>query len=177
MASGKAISGNPYRNNGATVSRGGAITTGSPVTNAPDSTVQGYQKGNGSVVIAKASQGTGKAVSANAFSRNMVSGQYIMMRYGYLAGSATNFMNSGAGDFGRRAIHSLTTRETYHITSWNYVTGAATKGVNTTDDFGADHAAAPTRAVPGEFQYTDHGMAKSGSLAVPTLADYEKKND
>lgn len=175
MAIGKAISGNPYRDNGATVSRGGNITTGSPVTNAPDTTVQGYQKGNGSVVIAKASQGTGKAVSANAFARSMVSGQYVMMRYGFIAGSQSNFLTSGAADFGRRSIHWQKHRESYHITSWNYVTGAATKGANTTDDFGADHAATPTRAVPGEFQYTDHGMAKSGSLAIPLSADYEAK--
>lgn len=177
MAQSAAISGNPTRNNGATVARGGAITTGSPVTNAPDNVVQGYQKGNGSVVISKASQGTGKAVSANAFARSMVSGQYVMMRYGYIAGNATNFLNSGAGDFGRRSIHYQTFRTSYHITSWNYVTGAATKGANTTDDFGADNAATPTRAIPGEFQYSDHGLAKSGALAVPVMADYEAKKD
>jgi hypothetical protein len=103
--------------------------------------------------------------------------QYMMYGQGYIAGTASIFMNSGAADFGRRSIHSKTNRRTVHITSWNYETGAATKGADTDDSFGADHAATPTRAIPGEFQYTDHGMAKTGTLAVPTQADYPAKTN
>lgn len=53
----------------------------------------------------------------------------------------------------RVAIHDLSETERIHITSINYVTGIATDGGNAGDNvaFNADHAATPTRAVPGEF--------------------------
>jgi hypothetical protein len=179
MAQTTAKSGQPVRNNGAVVPRGGAIVTGGPVTSAPDTLTQGYTSRGvgGTTVLSKtgANIGTQKAVTANAFARQMVAGQYVMMRYGYIAGSATNFLNSGAADFGRRSIHGKTNRRSYHITSWNYVTGAATKGADTNDDMGSDHAAIPTRAIPGELTYTDHGMAATGALAVPLNDDYDAK--
>ena len=181
MAQTVAKSGQPIRNNGAVVPRGGAITTGSPVTSAPDTLTQGYQsKGvGGTTPLSKtgANIGTQKAVSAGTFARNMFAGQFVMTRYGFVGGSASTFLNSGAADFGRRAIHVKENRRSYHITSWNYVTGAATKAGDTNDDFLTDHAARPTRAIPGEFVYTDHGMAKSGSLAVPLQDDYDAKTN
>lgn len=179
MAETVAKSGLPIRNNGAVVPRGGAITTGSPVTSAPDNLTQGYTSRGvgGTTVLSKtgANIGTQKAVSAGTFQRNMFAGQYVMYRYGFVGGSASTFLNSGAADFGRRAIHVKTNRRSYHITSWNYVTGAATKGADTDDNLGDDHAATPTRAIPGEFVYTDHGQAKTGSLAIPLQANYEAK--
>jgi hypothetical protein len=169
----------PIRNNGATVPRGGAIVSGGPVTSAPDNLTQGYtSKGvGGTSVISQTGSniGTQKAVTANAFARTMVAGQFVMMRYGYIAGSATNFLNSGAADFGRRAINYKENRRSYHITSWDYETGVATKGAPTNDDFGQDHAARPTRAIPGEFTFTDRGIATSGALAVPLNDDYDAK--
>lgn len=179
MAQVKAISSNAIKNNGATVPRGGAIVSGGPVTSAPDNLTQGYtSKGvGGTQVISQtgANIGTQKAVTANAFARTMVAGQYVMMRYGYIAGSATNFLNSGAADFGRRSIHYKENRRTYHITSWDYETGVATKGASTNDTFNDDHAARPTRAIPGELTITDHGLATTGSLAVPLNTDYPAK--
>lgn len=179
MAQTTAKASQPVRNNGATVPRGGAIATGGPVTSAPDNLTQGYtSKGvGGTGVLSKTGSniGTQKAVSANAFARNMVAGQFVMMRYGYIAGSATNFLNSGAADFGRRSIHYKENRRSYHITSWNYETGAATKGADTNDTFGNDDAARPTRAIPGELTFTDRGIAKSGSLAIPLSTDYPAK--
>lgn len=179
MAQVKAITGNPIKNNGATVPRGGAIVTGGPVTSAPDNLTQGYtSKGvGGTSVLSKTGSniGTQKAVTANAFARQMVAGQYVMMRYGYIAGSSTNFLNSGAADFGRRSINYKENRRSYHITSWNYETGAATKSGDTNDDFGRDDAARPTRAIPGELTFTEHGMAATGALAVPLNTDYPAK--
>lgn len=179
MATTVAKSGQPVRNNGAVVPRGGNIATNSPVTSAPDNLTQGYNSRGvgGTTPLSKTGSniGTMKAVSSGTFARNMVSGQYVMMRYGTIGGSTTNFLNSGAGDFGRRSILSKTNRRSYHITSWNYVTGVATKSGDTNDSFGADNAADPTRAIPGELVYTDHGMAKSGSLAIPLYDDYEAK--
>lgn len=179
MAQTTAKANQPVKNNGAVVPRGGAIATGGPVTSAPDNLTQGYtSKGvGGTDVLSKTGSniGTQKAVTANAFARQMVPGQYVMMRYGYIAGSATNFLNSGAADFGRRSIHYKENRRSYHITSWNYTTGAATKSGDTNDNFGTDDAARPTRAIPGELTLTDHGLAKSGSLAVPLNTDYPAK--
>jgi len=54
-----------------------------------------------------------------------------------------------------------------HISSWNYLTGAATtSGVNYS--FGRDDAATPTRAVPGELIYGETG-------GVPTSGEYSAK--
>lgn len=179
MATTTAISGQPVRNNGAVVPRGGAIVSGGPVTSAPDTLTQGYTSRGvgGTTVLSKtgANIGTQKAVTANAFARTMTAGHFVMMRYGFIAGAASGFLNSGAADFGRRSINFKTNRRSYHITSWNYETGAATKDADTNDDFLADHAATPTRAIPGELTYTDHGMAKSGALAIPLNDDYDAK--
>lgn len=179
MAQVKAKTSQPIRNNGATVPGGGAIVTGGPVSSAPDNLTQGYtSKGvGGTSVISQTGSniGTQKAVTGAAFARQMVAGQYVMMRYGFIAGSSNTFLNSGAADFGRRAINYKENRRTYHITSWNYLTGAATKGAPTNDDFGQDHAARPTRAIPGELTFTDRGIATSGSLAVPLNDDYDAK--
>ena len=179
MAQTTARAGRPVKNNGAVVPRGGDIASNGPVTSAPDTLTQGYtSKGvGGTSVISQTGSniGTQKAVSANAFARTMVAGQFVMMRYGFIAGSSTNFLNSGAADFGRRAIHYKENRRSYHITSWDYETGVATKGAPTNDDFGRDDAARPTRAIPGEFTFTDRGIATSGSLAVPLNTDYPAK--
>lgn len=180
-----AKSGQPVRNNGGVVPRGGAITTGSPITSAPDNLTMGYTSRGvgGTTVLSKtgANIGTQSAISGNSFARTMASGQFVMMRYGFVAGSASTFLNSGAADFGRRSIHGKTNRRSYHITSWaiNNPGGTltTTKGSDTNDSFNNDDAATPTRAIPGEFTYTEHGMAKTGSLAVPTNADYPAKTE
>lgn len=53
------------------------------------------------------------------------------------------------------------------ISAWNYLTGAATtSAVNYS--FGADDAATPTRAVPGELIYGETG-------AIPTSGEYAAK--
>jgi hypothetical protein len=179
MAETKAKSTQPIRNNGGVVPRGGAITAGSPITSAPDNLTQGYTSlgvgGTKPISSASANIGTQKAVSAGTFARNMVTSQYVMMRYGFVGGAASTFLNSGAADYGRRSINFKTNRRSYHITSWNYVTGAATKSGDTNDSFNDDHAATPTRAIPGELTYTDHGLARTGSLAVPLRDDYKAK--
>ena len=175
MAIHNAVSGQPVKDNGATIPRGGNIDSSSTVTNAPDNVTQGAGSNGGTQPVASATLGTQAAVSGQAFARQDVAGQFVMRTYGFIHGAASNMLNSGASDFGRRAIHSKTNRRSYHITSWDYATGAATKGADTNDDFNDDHAATPTRAIPGEFTYTDRGIAKSGALAVPLNADYEAK--
>lgn len=57
---------------------------------------------------------------------------------------------------------------TIHITDWSYKTGAATVSGLTTDDFGNDNSARPTRSVPGELVVMETG-------AIPTQKDYAEK--
>lgn len=79
-----------------------------------------------------------------------------------------------SSDVLRNSIHKRETYRTLHASSWNWVTGvAATKtltldwaGVVATDS--TDHAARPTRAVPGELTYLETGK-------TPTNADYPAK--
>lgn len=175
-----ARSGRPYRNNGATIPRAGAIESNSPITNAPDNVTQGYaSRGVGGTTIVDTGA-TEKAVSSGTFARNMVAGQFVMMRYGFIGGSSTNFLNSGAADFGRRSIHykeGIRTRKVV-TAGWNYVTGQPlTTPSMSNDSFGQDDAARPTRAIPGEFVFTDRGLAKSGALAVPLVTDYPAKTN
>jgi len=68
-----------------------------------------------------------------------------------VASSLLTFPGSETGE--RVAIHDLSETERIHITSIAYATGIATDGANAGDNvaFNADHAATPTRAVPGEF--------------------------
>jgi len=180
MATTVAKSGLAIHNNGAIVPRGGAITAGSPVTSAPDNLTQGFTGklgGTSPISSTSANMGAIKAVSSGIFARPMASSQYVMFRYGTVGGVASTFLNSGAADFGKHSIHVKTNRRSYHITSWNYVTGAATKSSDTNDDFHTDDAATPTRAIPGELIYTDHGLARTGSLAIPLRDDYKAKTE
>lgn len=179
----KVVSGQPVKDNGATVIYGGTAD-GKNVTQVLSSAVVGYHSGkHGSVVPSPVSHGTdpkgvSKAISANAFA-TMTAGKYVGKKY---TGSqqAVSLLESGAADFGRRSIHLNESRFTSLQISagWNYVTGQFLSTPSTqTDSFGSDHAARPTRAVPGELQYTDHSMARSGTAAVPKLADYEAKTN
>lgn len=164
------------RNNGATILKGGDIDNSGTVTNAPYEAIvsPNNTQGHGSKVN-EGSSWNQKAVTGGTFAK-MAAGSYVMRKVATtLAGVANTVLLFGSSDFGRRAIHLKTTRRSYHITSWNYVTGAATKGAATNDSFGADHAATPTRAVPGELVYTDHAIPKSGALAVPKQDDYKAK--
>ena len=163
------------RNNGATVLKGGNIDDTLTVSNAPyEEITDGQDSGHGSVVF-EVSTRTRRANASGTFAV-MVAGLYVTRRIATsLAGVANTTLLTGASDFGRRSIHVNTTRRTYHITSWDYVTGAATFGGATNDDFNDDHAATPTRAVPGEYVFTDHAVAKSGPLATALQGDYERK--
>lgn len=78
----------------------------------------------------------------------------------------------------RRAIALAVSNYRYQITSWNAVTGAATKGANDGDAYtfidpvsgSAAVEAKPTRAVPGEFVYTI-------GTNVPTQANYSARTE
>jgi len=163
-------------NNGAVIPRAGNVD-GRNVTTAPNNLTQGNITKQGNLPINSSNVGTMKAITANTFARGMFEGQFIVRGYGYLNGASSDLLNSPGihRTVTRRSIHVKENRRSYHITSWNYETGVATKGAGTNDSFGTDDAARPTRALPGEYVYSDHGLAGTGALAIPLRADYEAK--
>lgn len=168
------------RNNGGTVVFGGDIDANGPILSAPDTSILTYHSGvHGTRVASSATAniGTRKPYAAGTFAYTMVPGKFVGMRYSdqTVSGVSKATLETGTGDFGiKRSINRIENTYRYHITAWDYVTGAATKGGNAGDSvsFGNDHAARPTRAVPGELVYTDTHMTKG---TVPTQADYDEK--
>lgn len=110
----------------------------------------------------------------------MTKGRYVGRIIGtHIAGSTTSLMRTPASDFFKFPIPVAKGSRRYNITSWDYVTGAATKGANAGDltkyhDIANNNdtlasEALPTRAVPGELQYMVTGN-------TATMADYSQKN-
>lgn len=190
------ISGSVRRNNGATVVMGGAAD-GKTVTSVKGRTFIGYHSGvSGTAPISKtgANIGTQKCVSAGTFAFVMRSGVFVGKKLSTTLGGVTNnvllYGSSDVGSKTRESIHYKLTDRALGVNTWNYTTGAITKGgtagnaITFIDPATAggvtaatDSAALASRALPGELVLTSHGMAKSGSLAVPLYADYAAKTD
>ena len=177
-----AVSGNAYKNNGGVVKKAGNTnTTTGPIT-ATRSLMEDAKKTQygSKVVLSSGSTGSsGNLGTANAmttFAYPMVAGRYIMKKNTpYVNGVASTLLTSCASNsVGRSKNPALleTTRVlgSGYLTSWDYETGAITKGANAgaAASFGNDHAARPTNAVPGELQY------KTGAK-VPVQDDYKPR--
>ena len=163
------VSGTGTKNNGATVLGINSATTttaGSPVTrtfevksNAISETPDvGYgakvvaltgSKWKAGIQVVK-SGGGGIAYQPKASDPQFLIRGYAS-KINNVASSLLTFPGSEVPE--RVAIHDLSETERIHITSINYVTGIATDGGSAGNNvsFNADHAATPTRAVPGEF--------------------------
>ncbi len=159
------ISGTTTRNNNGTVLLGGNVSSDGPISNAPDKSILGAGAVDQPKPQISAHTGAKKVVSAGVFA----GGDQVM--YGGnvttdLAGVANTEMANTASDENRVSIHSITTRKSVLIDSWNFATGTPTYNASnpSDDDFGNDEASRPSLAVPGEFVY------KIG--ATPTQADY-----
>lgn len=161
MSTTKAISANRVKNNGGTCANAGNITGNGPITKSV--AISAPNGLHGITVIAPTSySGTDTAVDSGIFANPMVGGKLITIgNIDTLAGLAGNSVSLLGADSNRKSIHSKITRRTTHITSWNYATGVATTGANTTDSFGADTAASPTRAIPGYLVILENGQAPS----------------
>jgi hypothetical protein len=95
-----------------------------------------------------------------------------------VAGTTSSVMRIPAGDFHATSIPMSVGQRRYNITSWSYLTGAATKGANAGvadkfHDIAANNdnlanEAFPSRAVPGELVY------RSGK-ALPVQDDYSPR--
>jgi len=181
---GKAISANVVKNNGGTMKKAGNATTtvGSPITSARTLIQDAIKTPYGAQVsLSSGSTGSsGNVGTANAitnFAYQMVAGRYIMKKNtAYVNGTASTFLTSCAADVAGHGsknpayIESARQLGSGALTSWDYETGAITKGSNAglASSFGADHAARETDAEPGELQY------KTGAK-LPVEDDYKPR--
>ena len=168
MSTQAAVSGQPYKNNGGVMKKAGSANTsaGQPITKSRTVMDDAVTTPYGSkVVLSSGSTGSsGNVGTFNAkttFAYQMVAGRYIMKRNtAYVNGVADAFLTSGASESSEKMraipyVESARSLGSGVSTSWNYVTGAITKGAGAGESrsFGQDHAARPTNAVPGELVY------------------------
>lgn len=176
-----AISANPVRNDGGTVLYGNIPSGATNITNAQGKTEQGYNSGlYGSQIP---SPETDSTIAAGTDTKNVYKpysaggyayqGDHEFTLLGYsrtLAGQAfTGFV--GPRSYRRHSIHKIESiKSVLSVTAgWNYATGQyLTAPTVQTDSFGADHAARPTPAIPGELVYLETGLN-------PTLDDYQPR--
>jgi len=166
----QAVTSGAAKNNGGVIKKAGNATTtaGSPVTVTRTLMQDAMRTQYGAAVsLSSGSAGSsGNVGTANAittFAYRQVAGQYIMKKnHAFINGVANTLLNSCAGDFvggGHGSISGRTEREralgSGYLTSWDYETGAITKGANAGGliSFGQDHAARPSNATPGELVY------------------------
>ena len=189
MSTQAAISGNPYKNNGGTVIKGGSVTTtvGNPFTKSRTLMDNAVTTGYGAQVSLSSGStgssgnvGTFKALTSGTFGYNMVAGRYVMKRScGYINGTANTLLLSGASDSAERHLNPalITTAVPYGsgaTASYNLLTGVFTKGGGAGNRYSfagtapLDDAARPTYAVPGELTY------KTGAK-LPVQDEYKPK--
>jgi hypothetical protein len=176
MSQQAAVSGNVTKNKGGTVLKAGNIASNSPITNnftILESVAKTSSYGS-KVVLSSGSTGSsgniGTASAMTTFAYKQVPGRYIIRKdCDYVNGVANTTLNSCASSSSERMraipyIESARSLGSGVSTTWNYETGAITKGdgAGESRSFGADYAARPTNAVPGELTYkTGAKLAKA----------------
>lgn len=170
------VKGSGVTNNKAIVIFGGNGASGGPVTTSPGMSYKGHDASNTPYV-----QGTGDAASygmsptglnasatwdMDADNPPLVKGGHITSDLGDVAYEG---LQGPGNPVQQMPIHYREGRKTVIVSGWNYATGAITGSSISDDNFGQDHAARPTRAIPGEFVYM------GGNKGVPNQADYSAK--
>jgi hypothetical protein len=181
MAQGKAISGNLTKNKGATVLGAGAVD-GRVVTNAillttNNAGAQGQIGSRVFLAVSPASSGnTGTKTAITGNFAKMVKGQYLIPGYSQqIAGVANTILSTPAADWKRTnglTLVQIIKYQRLDITSWNAVTGVATKGVNagSTVSLAVDKAAQETTGrLPAGLVYMVTGL-------TPTQDNYKVMN-
>jgi len=160
-----AIANQPIKNKGGTLLNAGNVAPA--LANNLTLANNAYKSGYGSRPILAVSPessgniGTTKPISAGRFGE-MEKGKYVAMVIGTRIAQTNNTILASTGsDFGRKngLINAYYGDRRLNITAWNAATGAATYGANrgVLTTFGADDAATPTNAIPGELQYMAGG--------------------
>ncbi len=167
-----AISANPQRDNGATVLMGGNIDSSATVTSAPDMAITGAGRKPQPKPVKSAYVGTTHSVALGTFA-TLAAGHYVMKGGNVttqLAGIAYRGLRGAGNQNQIRGLHTLWTRNTVLIDSWNYATGAATfnGGNPSADDFDINGSwQTPTRALPGNVVILDTGGDVPTTTALP----------
>jgi len=169
---GKAVSTNDYVNNGGTITAGGTVPAGQPITNVPTAAqVLGFS-GRRAPVVASGDYTGAKWIKYDGDFATMTPGEYVIRRNcSQLCGEANTLLQSGGNAAGaHHSIHFRTTRQTVMIDSWDYATGEPTYNATNPSgcDFGDDDAATPSLAVPGELCYMVTG-------ATATTDEYQPR--
>lgn len=185
MAVQKVITGNVYHHNGGVILQAGnsdGVNVTDSLTLAENAYREGASKNNGPTkAVSPGSSGNlgNLAVFSSRPFAQMEAGEYVAKVIGdRIAQSDDTTLRSGAADWGTRVPYNVARGyERYDNTSWDYVTGALTKGgsagsqINYIDPIGGgavSYEPYPTFAVPGELVFMDGDV-------VPTQADYAAK--
>jgi hypothetical protein len=166
-----AIAANPQRDNGATVLMGGNIDSSPTVTSAPGKAILGAGREPQPKPVKSAYVGTTHANAAGTFAV-LAAGHYVVKGGNVttqLAGVAYRGLRGAGNQNQIRGIHTLLTRKTVLIDSWDYAIGSATFNVGnpSDDDFDAGSYAVPTRALPGNVVILDTGREVPTTTALP----------
>lgn len=186
MATTTAISGQPQKNNGASVLHAGNID-GVNVTNNLSLATNAHDVPWATDLVylavspvSSGNVGNMKPLSAGIFNK-MEEAQYVAKIIGTrIAQTDDTFLRSGAAETNdRTSLHYSRGYRQYDVSSWDYVTGAATLGgsegtaITFHDPVAGTTIAVepfPTDSVPGELVYRD------GS-ASPTQDDYKARTN
>lgn len=190
MAIVSAISGQPRKNNGATILQAGNID-GKNVTKSLSISQNASTARNGSYAVESATSniGTAKVISGGRFANLMRAGQFIIktLTGQSIAGVAlpgVGVISTSGSVNTAPALHRWSRYFRLDITSWNYLTGAPTFGgssgnpvflaavdgtvVNSANSQTIDKAANTSKAVPGNLVYMTTGV-------LPTVDNYEPR--
>ena len=170
MSSTKIITANAIKNNYGTVAYGGNVGALMGSADFTDLSVK-YQANKVTTNITGAApSGISTSIVSGGTFAGMVAGKYVGIGYDM---TLANYVNPtdiiGAGDTtDKRSILALPSGiYTINYTDWSYMSGIASF-TNSVTNMEYDHAAVPTRTIPGEFTYLETG-------STPTNADYTAK--
>lgn len=168
-----------YKDNSATVMYGGnANTTSGPVTQVLDHTTMGYHSGkcggvpqvpatDATIAAGGETSPTFKPFSGGTFAYQAANNYVIPGVSQTISGAASSVLKFCSMPKLRKSIHKREQVRTLRQSSWNLVTGAA--ATNTVEVHYAgvsgitDHAARPSRAVPGELTIMETGNSATDS--------------
>lgn len=172
------------KNNGGTVAYGGNVSSSGPITQALAFTTLNFRSGLAGSQIPSAetddtiaagtdTAGVYKPLSGGTYAFRMQPGKYLMRGYSTtISGTTNTVLQSGASCYARKSIMKIEQFRRTHESTWNWITGQPATVTTETDYAGqsgtTDHAARPSRSVPGELVILE-------GTTVPTYKDYSAK--
>jgi len=172
------VTGSGTGNNGGTIFHSGTVAgdrfNSLDLRTARVKLVPVFNENNSRLGLATRPLGAG-----NGTYNKMTKGRYIVRQLtaGFIGGVANTTLNTAAGAFGFKGLQKVKTARRLHITSWNAVTGAATKGANAGDAY--NFIKTTSSSVMTDTGHSDNPYTSNGKLVfmttgkVPTTVSYE----